>query len=255
MELLLDAGRTNQMRAFPSEGPKLDDFQITIPKSQEMKRAAYTIRYDAYWATQGVIEHSGRVIVDQQDDAPHSTIHTLLYHGVPVGSIRTCVFSERFSHRELAVHEPYRKELESQLWRGKTLLESNWFVIHPSFRSRSLLHQFLLFRLIAINAHIHHADYVVTPVEPRHVAFYRRTMKFFPISSPKRYPGLNIEKTLIAADFERDMGAVAKDNRMLSVNDAEIEEYIACRDGEFSGAIGSPGRLQTNGRMIAGALG
>jgi hypothetical protein len=92
--------------------------------------------------------------------------------------------------------EIFAKEIESFTNENDICIESNKFVIHPCYQAKLIRLKFKLFNFIYDLAIKRKASFILSAVRKEHIRFYQ-SMNFHPVSSAKKYPGLNFKTTLL----------------------------------------------------------
>lgn len=165
--------------------------------SAEDRAMVMALRCEAF-ATEGA---SMQALKDRYEEAPHSQPHLLFYRGAdaPIGSIRTCLYSDKFDWRPVPAFDLYRQEIEDAYGAEVSLLQSTHFCVSAGHRAMALLPKLVLLRELLRTAICSDAAHVITIVknQPSQLRFYRR-MGFEPRGPARIHPLPNREGVLIA---------------------------------------------------------
>ena len=202
------------------------DCSVSLCLSDVSRETAYRIRHDAYHSV-GALQDATPLLFSDKFDVGRPRIHLVRWHTMPVGSIRACVSRDTSDRRELTAWDAFSDEI-STFCGQFPVVESNRFVISPKIDVPSAVLHALLFRMIAINAVIENAAFIITAVRESHVPFYERAMKLQSISSAKKYPGLSIDMVLMGGNFHAHKQAVESRMPQFFPSSEEIAEYADC---------------------------
>lgn len=164
------------------------------------------LRYTAYLDNNSIGENSEQIFYDQFDLKSNCYSHVEYIDSKPVAAIRACVLNPKEKINAIPAMEIFAKEIEQATKENDVVLETNKFVIHPSFQSRGLKLKFNLFSFIFKMAYRVNANYIIVAVRRQHANFYR-CMNFYPISGAKQYPGLNFSTVLLMHKFNTVEGS------------------------------------------------
>ena len=131
--------------------------------------------------------------------------HIEYINGTPAAAIRACVLDPSQSVNAIPAMEIFAKEIEDVSEENNVILETNKFVIHPSFQSKGLRLKFGLFSFIFKMAYKVNANHIIVAVRQQHAKFYK-CMNFSPISGVKQYPGLKFKTILLLHSFNSSKG-------------------------------------------------
>ena len=168
-------------------------FTAQLCTTEESLQTAYQLRYKAYRSVDGIPENDAGIAIDEYDAQPNARTHLIWYEGKPVGSVRSLIWSERYDWQNTTCVDAYRSAVDRELGLNTPILESNRYVVDPEFNGRkSLVAQYLLFRIQTISCLYDRCHYVITAVRTKHIPFYKRLMGFYPISEPTQVPGFSV---------------------------------------------------------------
>lgn len=212
-----------------------EGFEAALCVSERALEEAGQLRYRAYRAAGLIPQGSSTTLRDAHDLESHARTHLLLRDGVPVASVRSSVWCQRYGWRPTEAHRLYPAELEQHVGPKGAFLESNRFVIDPDLdRKSSALAQLLLFRIQDLSAVEDACDVVVTLVRKMHAPFYRRMLGFEQLAEPRSVDWLESEVVLLATTQSRSREVVTRKG-MPPCTDEERERYAAsCRDWRAS---------------------
>ena len=195
------------------------------PCETEMELSdAYKLRYVAYRNVNAIDENEDEVFKDKYDLFENSKICTIYEDGGLVASIRACVYSVEHNFMHLPAFEVYKEDIEKAIGLDKLIIESNRFVIDPKKVDSKDLFK-IPFRFIMLNALKFKADYVLSAVRAKHVPLYRRFLGMEPISTAKKYPGINVEMIMMAGHCSTLIPIAAEKEEIYRFTDEEIENY------------------------------
>lgn len=199
-------------------------YVLSACETDEQMSEALRLRYIAYRNAGAIDENKEQVFRDKYDLMPN-TSSCLVYEGdTPVASARACIYSKEPGFLHLPALEAYRPEIEKELDLGKTIVESNRFVIHPDNMDSKYLFK-IPFRFIILNVLKFKSDYVLTAVRPKHVPLYRRFLGLEPISDPRMYPGINVEMILMAGTCSNLLPWVMAKEELYRFTETEVDSY------------------------------
>ncbi|WP_262690628.1 N-acyl amino acid synthase FeeM domain-containing protein [Kordiimonas aestuarii] len=181
--------------------------------SQQPKSAAqeiFELRYTAYLDKASIKENSNGAFSDPYDMAPNCHSFIEYIEGMAAGSIRACVYEPLKPHLGIPAQELFPEEMEAHLGLESAVVESNKFVVHPTFQHKALRLKFKLFKNVFDKALEIGADYIVTSPRATQIDFYRG-MQFEPISSVKRSLALDFDVVLMACNLNKARKLVATD--------------------------------------------
>lgn len=190
-----------------------------------LRDAAFKLRYRAYRATDSIPENGSQRFRDPYDYKPNAMTYLLMDGDEPIGAIRASVY---IPERGIGLpsFESYRDEIALRIGFDRRIVESSRFVTAETSFDVMLDTQFRLFRMIAANAVVHEADWVITAMRRKHVAIYRRLFGMQPLSDPKPYPGVRDLGVLCGLPF-RDFAAMCAAEPRLAIDRDEAGRYAA----------------------------
>lgn len=191
-----------------------DAVRVVRAETPALRDQVYALRYRAYRRVEAIAENLDERFSDAYDRKPNAMPYLLLAGDIPAGSIRACVYrpGEDFG---LPAFETYREEIASQIGLDKRIVESSRFVFADEAFDVTLDLQYHLYRMIAANALVHNADWVITAMRRRHVPIYRRLFGAQRLSEPKPYYGLRDEMVLCGGPFSSFADACNRDARFM----------------------------------------
>lgn len=188
-----------------------------------LRDAAFKLRYRAYRATDSIPENGSQRFRDPYDYKPNAMTYLLMDGDEPIGAIRASVYVPERGIG-LPSFESYRDEIALRIGFDRRIVESSRFVTAETSFDVMLDTQFRLFRMIAANAVVHEADWVITAMRRKHVAIYRRLFGMQPLSDPKPYPGVRDLGVLCGLPF-RDFAAMCAAEPRLAIDRDEAGRY------------------------------
>ncbi len=190
-----------------------------------LRDAAFKLRYRAYRATDSIPENGSQRFRDPYDYKPNAMTYLLMDGDEPIGAIRASVYVPERGIG-LPSFESYRDEIALRIGFDRRIVEPSRFVTAETSFDVMLDTQFRLFRMIAANAVVHEADWVITAMRRKHVAIYRRLFGMQPLSDPKPYPGVRDLGVLCGLPF-RDFAAMCAAEPRLAIDRDEAGRYAA----------------------------
>jgi hypothetical protein len=176
-----------------------NNYLITPCESEKEISDAVKLRYIAYRNVDAIDENQENEFKDKYDLLTNSRTSVIYEDGAAVASIRACIYSPQHNFMHLPAFEVYKEAIEKELGLKKVIVEANRFVINPAKVDSKHLFK-VPFRFIILNVVKFSSDYIITAVRLKHVPLYRRFLGLEPISTPQRYPGLNVEMVLMAGE-------------------------------------------------------
>lgn len=154
------------------------------------------MRYQAYLDNNSIGENAEQIFYDKFDLRRNCHSQIEYINGNPAAAIRACVLDPSKNVNEIPAMEIFAKEIESFTNENDICVESNKFVIHPCYQAKIIRLKFKLFNFIYDLAIKKKASFILSAVREEHIRFYQ-SMNFHPVSSAKKYPGLNFKTTLL----------------------------------------------------------
>jgi len=200
-------------------------FTAQLCTRAESLSLAYQLRYKAYRSVDGIPENSSGEATDQYDSQTNARTHLLWYEGRPVASVRSLIWSDRYDWQSTTSVDAFRPFIEQNLGLQHRLLESNRYVVDPDFKGRkSITAQYLLFRIQTMSCLYDNCAYVITAVRPKHQAFYKRLMGFYPISDEMPVEGFQFKAMLLATPY-RSRHLLASNASIAGLKLEDYERY------------------------------
>ncbi len=153
--------------------------------------------YDGYLANKTIEENHTKRFFDHFDHQSNCQSYLTYCDGEVVGSIRACVYKPENEECVPAI-ENYESDIAREIGFRNPFVESDMFVIAPSFQRRTGSHaRFALVRNMVNSAIINDVKIIVVAVRPELVRLYK-SFSFAPISSSKQHPDLSCKMILLA---------------------------------------------------------
>jgi hypothetical protein len=201
-------------------------FTAQLCTSEDSLRLAYQLRYRSYRSVDGIAENAEGIAVDDYDTQSNARTHLIWYEGKPVASVRSLIWSEKYDWQSTTCVDAYRSAVQAEFGLTTPILESNRYVVDPDFKGRkSLMAQYLLFRIQTTSCLFDRCEYVITAVRTNHIPFYKRLMGFYPISEPTQVEGFQFETVLLATPYE-NKAVLAKNASIASMQQQDYEQYV-----------------------------
>ncbi|MFA6057430.1 MAG: hypothetical protein WC756_04470 [Taibaiella sp.] len=193
---------------------------------------AFKLRYLAYKNAGAINENAAAEFKDKYDLQANAKTCLIYEENVPVASSRACVYSKEHDFLQIPAFEVYKEEIEKEIGLDKMIVESNRFVIHPDKVNSKYLFK-VPFRFIILNVLKFSSDYIITAVRPKHVPLYRRFLGLEPISTPQKYPGINVEMIMMAGVCNDLLPIVMRKEEIFRFTEEEIDNYLATTSPEL----------------------
>ena len=195
------------------------------PCETEMELSdAYKLRYVAYRNVNAIDENEDKVFKDKYDLLENSKTCAIYEDDSLVASIRACIYSQEHNFTTIPAFEVYKEDIQREIGLDKLIIESNRFVIDPKKVDSKDLFK-IPFRFVMLNAIKFDADYTLSAVRPKHVPLYKRFLGMEPISTSKKYPGINVEMIMMAGHCSTLIPIAAEKEEIYRFTDEEIENY------------------------------
>lgn len=204
-------------RLAVAEGNVPAAFRVAVANTKALRQRAYVLAYEVYRESGYAKDlHEGRLVTPHDADADTLTLLAEDAHGRAAGTM-TLYFD---GPRGLPCDAIFRGELDALRATGRRPVEVARLAIAPEHRQAQLL----LRRLINLNfiyaKRVKGFDDFVIEVNPRHVAFYRRFLKFEQLGPERPCPRVEgAPAVLLRLDLDvyakalaaRESGALAPD--------------------------------------------
>lgn len=196
--------------------------------TEKTKDEVYKLRYSAYYSVNAIDPNPTKRFRDQYDEHPNMISYILRnnQNGIAIGSIRASIYLPNLDNRVPAL-DIYSTEIEKEIGINKIFVESNRYTINPDFQNNNH-YNIYLFKAIILQLILTQAEYVMTAVRKRHLAFYRRYLKFTPISEEKKYTNLKEPLILLIANAKEALESAVKSFPFIELKMPELEEYNKC---------------------------
>ena len=153
-------------------------------------------RHEAYVAAGHYAPRPDRRLADGLDNAPASRLYVARLGQQLVGSVRISLATER--RPEGYACELFPDAVGPLLANGGIVVDPSRLTVDAEAGRRHPLLHFAVLRL-PIMASVHYgAEHCLTMVQPRHAAFYRRTMRATHLCDARPFPGATREVALMA---------------------------------------------------------
>jgi hypothetical protein len=202
----------------------INNYLITPCETEKEISDAVKLRYTCYRNVEAIDVNEEKEFKDKYDLLSNSTTCVIYEDNNPVASIRACVYSKAHNFIHLPAFEVYKEEIEKELGLDKVIIESNRFVIDPSKVDSKLLFK-VPFRFVILNVLKFSSDYIITAVRPKHVPLYKRFLGLEPISTSKKYPGINVEMILMAGECSVLLPLAMEREEIYRFTTDEIDHY------------------------------
>ena len=203
----------------------VNGFTAQLCCSEESKQIAYALRYESYLHA-GVIQvNKDGCFFDDYDQQTNTRTHLIWHEGVPVASVRSCIWSEKYAFQPVESIENFRSAVKKKIGLEQNILESSRYVIAPGFnRRKSLFAQLLMFRIQDLSSVHDDCENIVTSVRQRHATFYHRMLAFDQISEAVQHDFIDAEIVLLRT-FQKESRAVITQKGMPVCTPEEVDRY------------------------------
>jgi hypothetical protein len=202
-----------------------DKYLLSHCRTEKELSDVIKLRYISYRNVEAIEENAEGIFKDKYDPMANSISCMVREGNAPVASVRACIYNKELDFLTLPAFEVYSQEIEKELGLGKKLIEANRFVIHPGKMDAKDLFK-IPFRFIILNALKFKCDHIMAAVRPKHVPLYRRVLDMEPISTPKKYPGINVNMILMAGDCAHIKSKVLEREAVFQITQDEINNYL-----------------------------
>lgn len=185
-------------------------FTAQLATTEEVRQAAYRLRYDAYLSCGHISDTGDGLLHDEFDDSGGSRTIVVYKGDVVVASVRVCFLDSAFEdspRNTIPSAKAFPNDIKSALRtvrrtdRPERAIEITKLVRSADCAgSRGLT--FMIFKLIGYLIMDFNADIIFAAVCEKHIKFYQR-IGFGSIAEPRLYPGLqNVTGHLLACSRE-----------------------------------------------------
>ena len=202
-----------------------DKYVLHSCQTESEISTVFKLRYIAYRNVEAIPENAEAEFKDKYDSTGNSTTCLIYEENMPVASLRACIYDKEQLFMEIPAFEAYRDEIEREIGFDKKIIESNRFVIDPEKVDSKQLFK-IPFRFIILNALKFNCDYILTAVRPKHIPIYKRFFGLEPISTPKRYPGINVEMVIMAGDCARLIPIIMEKEELYRFTKDDVKAYL-----------------------------
>ena len=199
---------------------------VVMATAPAVKDEAHALRYQAYRRIDAIPEYPSQRFSDAYDLEPNSMTYLLRDRDAqPLGSIRASLYIPELGYG-LPSLESYRDEIAARIGLDKRIVESSRFVTAETSFDMLFDTQFRLYRMIWSNAFFHNVDWVITLMQRKHLALYRRIFDCEILSEPKAYCGLKDSIRGVLCGIPREsFAAVVEKQPRLAIDLAEASWY------------------------------
>ncbi len=165
----------------------------------------YRLRYKCYRAEQSIAANEQAIMADPFDETENCVHVAVEMEGQILASVRLHLMSS------LSITSPTLEvfpEINEDLERGQTVLDTTRFVIDPMARKKRTPLHFLVLRIPFLATMFYDIDVALAPVRSEHAAFYRRYLGYEMKMEPRSYPGLRKPIQLLTAKVREQRSAV-----------------------------------------------
>lgn len=194
--------------------------------NREQLNKVFSIRYWAYKEINAIEADPSGVLFDEYDNEPMSSSYLYMKDELVIGSIRASLYSQRTHWEAIPAFDTYGEDIERELGKKKTILESNRFVIDPLFQASFSRHSLQLMKAIFLNTKIFKPEYVITSVRLEHAAFYQKLFNFKIISPVRNYAGLRSLCGVLLAVKGDEVEKACDAIKALRLTSRQIEVYL-----------------------------
>lgn len=208
----------------PNLLPMTNQYQLQVCVSDRSLSEAFQLRYRAYRNVGAIDENAEALFRDQYDLMPNSQTGIVYEENVAVASVRACIYSPEHQFLQVPGLEVYRDDIDKSIGLDKVIIESNRLVIDPAKVDSKELFK-IPFRFIILHALKFNADYVMAAVRAKHVPVYQRFLGMHSVSTPKKYPGINVDMIMMVADCGDTLTRLMNKEAIFNVTEEEVRNY------------------------------
>ncbi len=190
---------------------EINGYTFEVCNSEESKQTAYELRYRSYLKEYPGLSSEDELIQDEYDDRPNVRTHLIWNDGMPVATVRGCIWSDEYDWEMPESVTYFKRELVNSIGQVR-LLESNRYAVAPEFQGRqSLFAQLLCFRIHALNSALHKCTHIITSVVESHAPFYKRFLDLDVFcKDTKNIEWLKADVVLLMANRDQSMTTALK---------------------------------------------
>ena len=218
----------NSQRSKVLEEGKLfevDGFTAQLCLTEESKKIAFALRYEAYRNADVIPENEEKLFSDDYDLLPNTRTHLIWHEGEAIASVRSAIWSANYDWSEVESIRYFPKEIDRFIGLEKNVLESSRFVVSPKVKGRASLNaQLLLFRVQDLSSQFDQCDYILTAVREKHAKFYKRMLAFEQIAGPLSHEFIDLNIVLLMTTQLESRNVVVSKG-MPACTAAEVENY------------------------------
>lgn len=220
----------NQDKARISIGCLFEEsgYSAEMCLDEESLKLAYHLRYKAYLNARAITQNPDECCIDQYDTQKNARTYLIRYQGRPVASVRSLTWSADYDWAWTPSVKYFQSEIKNHLGLCTPLMESNRYVVDPSFKGqKSLIAQMLMYRIQTLATIADGCDHVIAAVRPRHTPFYKRMMNFKIISEPISVSEVDFQIQLLTTPIiSREK--LAQSNGIAAFHETDLERYHQC---------------------------
>lgn len=199
--------------------------ELIAANHDSIKQAIYSLRYRVYRDIGAIESHPSKQFMDKYDHYDNAFSYLYTSGDKQIGTIRTCVYSEKTQWKPIPAFESYEHEIVEKLGRMVSLAETTRLVVDPAFQSTSPRNPLNLFRGIFLTCLTYKPEFVIGTVIPDQIKLYGKLFGFHPISTPKKVPNLNVAPSVLVAVESKKFMTMCNLNRIMQISPEQIEEY------------------------------
>ncbi len=175
--------------------------------NQALLQSAFGVRYRGYRHENFIEENESGVFVDEFDLSPNTETFTASVDGHPAGTIRVLHRRPDEPWSVLTACSAFGDVLDQALPADACCIEVNRFAVEPQFQGlRGHRVKLALLKAALMTAAESGIEHVIGAVRSEHMPFYQNFLGMTAHGSPRRYPGLRFDATLmvgnVAGGFE-----------------------------------------------------
>ena len=202
-----------------------DGFTIQLCCSEKSLKLAYALRHSSYLNANAIEEKRAGTFFDRFDHQANSRTHLIWHEGIPIASVRSCIWSKKYAYLPVESIESFPKDVAQHIGLDKNILESSRYVIAPGFnRRKSLFAQLLMFKIQDLSSIYDDCKHIITSVRERHTAFYKRMLAFDRISEPIAHDFINANIVLLKTSQEESRRIITEKGMPPSTEE-EVRRY------------------------------
>jgi hypothetical protein len=212
-----------------------EKFRVLIASNRQTRERAYRLAYNVY-RSKGYVPHDDRGMIVAEYDARPETVTVLVEdeQGCAAGTV-TLVFD---AGNSLPCDEIFAPEVSALRLHGRRLLEVTRLAIDPAHAHSKTLLTLLCNAPFAYGLRVGGCTDLVIEVNPRHVAYYRRLLKFEILAGERACPRVQGAPAVL---LRMDLGRYVAEMRRIGGTGANCAErslfpyfYAGAQEWEFA---------------------